>query len=128
MASRRFWAIWMLGILATVVLVGCGGGGGSSPGVAVRQFFTLGYEGKVEQALKYFAPESQHWATRVLSVSLGPTEYGIKLTGVAIQREEIRGTEATVRYGLRFSDSWYNSTGQVLRLVNSEGRWQIIES
>lgn len=127
-ASRRFWATWMLGVLATVVLIGCGGGGGSSPGVTVRQFFTLGCDGKVEQALKHVVPESQHWATGVLSVSLGPTDYGIKLTSVAIQREEIRGTEATVHYGLRFSDTWYNSTDQVLRLVKREGRWQIVES
>jgi len=127
-ASRRVWATWMLGVLATVVLVGCGGGGGSSPGVTVRQFFTLGCDGKVEQALKNVVPESRDWATGVLSVSLGPTDYGIRLTGVAIQREEIRGSEATVHYGLRFSDTWYNSTDQVLRLVDREGRWQIVES
>lgn len=119
----------ILGVLGAVLLAGCGGGGGgggSAPGAAVRQFFTLGLGSKTEQALEYVVSESQALASSMLMWSGVIGIAGVRLTGVTIEREQIRGSEATVRYRLRFNVSMYDSTGEI-RLVQRGGRWKIIE-
>jgi len=110
----------------TITLIGCGSGGTSSPGAVVERFFSLSNRGQTDQALECVSSDSQ-WSvgSSVMWDSITGM-VGVKFSGVTIDRVEISGDVARVRYRLRYSPSLYNSTGEA-ELQREDGRWLIVD-
>lgn len=130
--SKRTLGLGIAGVLTLAILVGCGGGS-SSPGAVVKEFFILIHRGDTDKALEYVVSGSESAAIVTMmgeAMQMQQPLGGMRLTEVAIEREDVRTNEATVRCRLEYSMP--TPTGKMnismittVQLTRSQGQWKI---
>jgi hypothetical protein len=110
-------------LLSLAALVG-GCGGGSSPGSVLERYFALSNQGRSNEAMDLVAEGSQG---SLASSLLGDSLFGglgLKYKGTTIIGTATQGSEATVHYRVRYSESLYDTEGTA-RLRKEDGHWLI---
>lgn len=120
--NRKKWLVGAtLVMAASLVLVGCGGGG---PDGAVKGYYNAMNAGKYAEAIEYLGPAIAEFAKfdGGKSMSDEMTNNGT-MTKVEILESNIRGEGAEVKARIHFKDGGVRDEN--ISLVKQEGKWKI---